>query len=479
MASPGGGRGVAAAVLALSALAAGSLARPASPPQAPVALAFVGMRSLPHRRAPALAAPAAPRRHQPAGVSMRVKLQKDRQATFGFQRWWDPEWRSMQTANVKDPERQFDAQTLEMAKLMGVTPEELAKTMSNTAKAELDTSEYDNLLAACIKAAKAGDLGGMVQAREVLEKMDQVGIKPNVTAYNGVIAACARAAGGKFRPCTVNDTDTRTDLLERAAAMINYAGGRMDTAEFAKTWRDKYPNESLALWTQPAPNTTVPLSEILRASPRFTVQRGKQPNAPNTILVKRADKKAARKAGATTAGASTNSWVAQGLEFLDAMRKNNVKPDAQTYTALIGMCARAAADEAAFNAAAGAESNTMVDKAWELLAEMRAKGLPVELATYNALLNVCAAGGNRARADEVLEMLQAGSMQADAYTFTARMRLCPSAPAAEGVLSEMRDAGIPRNVAVYNTLLSIAQRDAMSEGVGGGGGGHRQRRHSA
>jgi len=35
------------------------------------------------------------------------------------------------------------------------------------------------------------------QAREVLEKMDQVGIKPNVTTYNGVISACARAAGGK------------------------------------------------------------------------------------------------------------------------------------------------------------------------------------------------------------------------------------------------------------------------------------------
>jgi hypothetical protein len=51
-------------------------------------------------------------------------------------------------------------------------------------------------------------------------------------------------------------------------------GGRMDTVEFSKKWREKYPNESLAHWTHPAPNSTVPLSEILRASPRFSVQRG-------------------------------------------------------------------------------------------------------------------------------------------------------------------------------------------------------------
>ena len=205
-------RRAAAGVLALATMV-GGLARSGSPPLTfprvcDEAAAFSTVQGpLPLRRAAAISRTcptgqgrgAGGRKHGAVNVGMRVKLQKDRQATFGFQRWWDPEWRSMQTANVKDPEKQFDAQTLEMAKLMGVTPEELAKTMSNTARAQLDTSEYDNLLAVCIKAAKAGDLSGMVQAREVLEKMDQVGIKPNVTAYNCVISACARAAGGRLR----------------------------------------------------------------------------------------------------------------------------------------------------------------------------------------------------------------------------------------------------------------------------------------
>ncbi|MGB1594170.1 MAG: hypothetical protein ACPIOQ_15560, partial [Promethearchaeia archaeon] len=200
--------------------------------------------------------PRAPPHGGALAMGMRLKLQKEREVDFGFRRWWDADWRDMLTETLKNPEVQFDAQTLEMAKLMGVTPEELAKTMSNTAQATLDTSEYDELLLMCVKAAKAGDLRGMVQAREVLGKMDEVGIKPNVTAYNGVIAACARAAGGQFRECSVNDTAARSELLDRATVLVNYAGGRMDTAEFARKWREAYPNESLALWTKSAPNTT-------------------------------------------------------------------------------------------------------------------------------------------------------------------------------------------------------------------------------
>jgi pentatricopeptide repeat protein len=40
-----------------------------------------------------------------------------------------------------------------------------------------------------------------------------------------------------------------------------------------------------------------------------------------------------------------------------------------------------------------------------LTGEMRGKNLPVELATYNALLNVCAGAGDTARANEVLDTL--------------------------------------------------------------------------
>jgi hypothetical protein len=306
-----------AAALSLLAVSSAALPRLNLPPPALNCAAFASLSSFYHPLS--LRQPAAVTLHESAGESapgvanlgMRVKLQKEQKTAYGFQRWWDAEWRSMQTANIKDPEKQFDKETLEMAKLMGVTPEELTKTMSRTAKVELDTGEYDKLLLSCIKAAKASDLRAMVQAREVLEKMEQVGIRPNVTSYNRVISACARAAGGRFRVCTVNDTAARSDFLDRATVIINYAGGRMDTVEFSKKWRENHPNESLALWTRPAANTSVSLSELFRASPRFIVQRGTPHlHSPNIILVKKKEKNTAKKASASS------SWVTVGLGYL-------------------------------------------------------------------------------------------------------------------------------------------------------------------
>jgi len=41
----------------------------------------------------------------------------------GYQRWWDPAWRAVRLSEAKNPERQFGKEHLEMAVLMGVTPE--------------------------------------------------------------------------------------------------------------------------------------------------------------------------------------------------------------------------------------------------------------------------------------------------------------------------------------------------------------------
>ena len=51
-------------------------------------------------------------------MGMRLKLQKEREVDFGFRRWWDADWRDMLTETLKNPEVRFDAQTLEMAKLI-------------------------------------------------------------------------------------------------------------------------------------------------------------------------------------------------------------------------------------------------------------------------------------------------------------------------------------------------------------------------
>ena len=91
------------------------------------------------------------------------KLQKDKTAKPVFIRWWDPDWRMKRLMDLKDPKVQFDQEHINMAELMGITPEELAKTLSNAVGTKLDSSEYDALLRSCVRAACLGDLSGMQQ----------------------------------------------------------------------------------------------------------------------------------------------------------------------------------------------------------------------------------------------------------------------------------------------------------------------------
>jgi hypothetical protein len=96
------------------------------------------------------------------------KLQKEKSAKPVFIRWWDPDWRMKRLMDLKDPKVQFDQEHINMAELMGITPEELAKTLSNAVGTKLDSSEYDALLRSCVRAATMGDLSGMQQVYRVL-----------------------------------------------------------------------------------------------------------------------------------------------------------------------------------------------------------------------------------------------------------------------------------------------------------------------
>ena len=105
-------------VLLLAALLASTAAAVSDGPQLRRDAAFVSsLQSLPlrrpagigssHHRGPGTA-PAFPSRGAigAANLAMKVKLQKEKQMEYGFQRWWDADWRGMQTDNIKDPEAQ-------------------------------------------------------------------------------------------------------------------------------------------------------------------------------------------------------------------------------------------------------------------------------------------------------------------------------------------------------------------------------------
>jgi pentatricopeptide repeat protein len=341
-----------------------------------------------------------------------------------------------------------------MAELMGVSPEELAKTMSNTAGVQLDDSEYKEVMKACVKAARAGDVSAMKNALDLLQKMDEVGIRPDVDVYNNVLAACASAADGRFRPCSVNDTAVFSDFVDKAAELVSYSGGRLTSKEFALKWKLRFPKEPLQNYVVDDRGNKRSVSDMLRQSHRFLVEPGPDSYLSKFTLLQQPKKSGKQVKKLTTV---SSSWVSIGLDFLARMKANRVKPNAQTYTTVIALCAR--------EAMASKDSDGMAkmyDQANILLNEMRGAGLKPELATYNALMDVCGRCMRTERGEEVLKMLEDEGYTKDAYTFAAIMRLrSQSANGVEdamSVLDEMKAAGVPPRVQTYNMVLSLLRK---------------------
>ncbi len=351
-----------------------------------------------------------------------------------------------------------------MAEMMGISPEELAKTMSNTAGLKLDDSEYKQVMKACVKAARAGDVLAMRHALDLLQKMDEVGIRPDVDVYNNVLAACSSAADGRFRPCTVNDTVTFGEFINKSAEVLSYAGGRLTSAEFSTKWKLKFPSEPLSKFLVDERGNKHSISALLRQSSRFMVEPGEHAHLNKFILVKQS-KASGKQAGSqksasgpsSSSSSASSSWVSTGLEFLARMKANRVKPNARTYTTVIALCAR--------EAMASKDTKVMTsmfEQANKLLDEMRGAGLTPELATYNALLDVCGRCMRTERGQEVLKMLQEEGYQKDAYTYAASMRLRgqvdgSGVQSALELLDEMKAVGVPRKVKTYNMLLSVVR----------------------
>uniref|UniRef100_A0A7S4UPA5 PROP1-like PPR domain-containing protein n=1 Tax=Guillardia theta TaxID=55529 RepID=A0A7S4UPA5_GUITH len=397
----------------------------------------------------------------PLAVQMGLKLQSEQKEALKHSRWWDPIWRWEQIEQLKDPEKQFDKEALEMAAMLGIEVEEYVRSMSGTAKVSLSSSAYDAMLVMCVRAAQSGDLLGMVHAKEVLSKMEQVGISPDVDLYNQVLSACSAAAGGVMRPCPVrNDTEERRDFIDMAVKVVSYSGGKVDSTEFASRWRTMFPNASIHNYTY-TDGKKQSTWKALAQSARFEVEDGEE--GKKVIVLRRKDGKDRKKSTTTISSSSSSSssssrnpWIQVGLDFLGSMRRNKVEPNEQTYNILISMCARAAKEG----------DDEMIDQSFRLFDEMKKRGLPVNQQTLNALINVCAKSNNLDRMREVEKEYETGSFTPDVFVFSARMKAARSCQGVMEVLEEMKKFGVSPNLASLNTaLVAIHSLQGGGEGL--------------
>eukprot|EP00960_Hanusia_phi_P052234 761339-Hanusia_phi.AAC.1 len=406
---------------------------------------------------------AATRRRPPlpaaAGSEMSFKLQAEQKEALKQGRWWDPIWRQEQIETLKDPEKQFDKEALEMAEMLGMEVEEFVRTMSGTAKVTLSSSSYDSMLVMCVRAAQSGDLLGMVHAKELLTKMEEVGISPDVELYNQVLSACSAAAGGVVRPCPVrNDTEERREFVEMAVKVVSYCGGKASSEEFARRWRGLYPNSSIHNYTY-TEGKKQSTWKVLAQSARFEVEDGE--GGSKLIVLRRRDGKEKKKSTTTISSSSSSSssrnpWIQVGLDFLESMRRNKVEPNGKTYNVLISMCARAAKQD----------DSEMISQSFKLFDEMKQRKIPVEKQTLNALMNVCAKSKNLERMKDVEREYEAADIQPDVYVCSAKMRAARACQDVIEILEGMKKNGVTPNLASLNTaLVSIHDQQQGAEGV--------------
>eukprot|EP00930_Biecheleria_cincta_P033060 TRINITY_DN22902_c0_g1_i1.p1 TRINITY_DN22902_c0_g1~~TRINITY_DN22902_c0_g1_i1.p1 ORF type:complete len:1031 (-),score=217.83 TRINITY_DN22902_c0_g1_i1:75-3167(-) len=97
-----------------------------------------------------------------------------------------------------------------------------------------------------------------------------------------------------------------------------------------------------------------------------------------------------------------------------------------------------------------------VDRAFEVLQQLKTSGLHLDSAALNGILDVCAKAGDMRRVQEVFQELKKQEL-ADIITYNTLIKaLCSNGDlkAAEATLSEIEDAGLCPNDVSYNSLLN-------------------------
>merc|ERR1719476_189820 len=107
-----------------------------------------------------------------------------------------------------------------------------------------------------------------------------------------------------------------------------------------------------------------------------------------------------------------------------------------------------------------------VNRAFTVLERLRVSGVPLDIAAYNCVLDVCVSAGDMKRARQLVEVMR-GVSALDIITFNTLLKgYCTSGDlqGAKKLLVEMTQAGLPPNDVSYNCLINAA----VSSGRRGG-----------
>ena len=132
----------------------------------------------------------------------------------------------------------------------------------------------------------------------------------------------------------------------------------------------------------------------------------------------------------------------KALELLQEMKDSGICPNVITYSAVISVC----------------EKCGNLEKALELLQEMKDSGIRPNVITYNAVISACEKCSNLEKALELLEEMKDSGIYPDVITYSAVISACEKCKNYIKAL-ELLEEGVTNNVFVDNQLTNPSSLD--------------------
>ena len=225
------------------------------------------------------------------------------------------------------------------------------------------------------------------------------------------------------------------------------------------------------LWTYSACISTCAKGRRLDLALDFWHQLHEQGLKPNTVLY-----------NSIISACEKGRDLMRALNILSTMYQDQVPRDVITYNSVISACEKAGnhkkalyflnkmyaidgihPDTVSYNSALSAcAKGLQIEKAKDLLIQMKQQNIPRDAFTYNSLMDAYARTKNlNAVMSTFTEMKQDGKIKPDIISFTQALTAAEKMRdwvVAESLLAALRESGIRPNQYTYNVLISISEK---------------------
>lgn len=259
--------------------------------------------------------------------------------------------------------------------------------------------DYSKMISACGKRRE------WTGALDLLHKMMQRGLQPDVISFNATISACGK--GGQWRCALALLQELRQSGLQHNAISCNAAIGAC---------------EKVGQWEQAL--------ALLHGMQQDFLQ-------PDVISY-----------NATISACGKGNQPRRALDLLSEMWQSGYEPDVISYNAAIGAC----------------EKGGQWEQALMLLREMRQWRRTPDVISYNTSISACGKGGQANRALVLLHEMRQHGLHPNVISYSAAISACEKGGLWERalqLLAEIREWGLYPNVISYSAAISACEKGSQ------------------